>query len=238
MSQLRTQVLLLVLLASLLTLHWLLGPNPEQRSWQWLPEMVDAVPYESFAPSPAFADGKVLQPPPTGTVPRGLPPLHYQATEAEARRAGRELTNPFALEDPTTDTNGQPAALQEDAVGQASVGQAAVERGALERAPLERGAAVYATFCEICHGAGGGGDGTVARRGFPAPPSLLAEKARNLADGEMFHILTYGRANMPSYRAQIGREDRWRAILHIRRLQAEAPPEPMPSATPAVEEGR
>lgn len=231
MSRVRTHLALVATLAALLALHWILGPNPEQRSWQWLPEMVDSVPYESFASSPVFADGKVLQPPPAGTIPRGLPPLHYEVTEEDARRAGRELINPFSLEaltaasgtltssarngDAASDGNG---ALTDDA--------REMELQARWTAALDRGAAVYATFCEICHGAGGAGDGTVARRGFPAPPSLLAEKARNLADGEMFHILTYGRANMPAYRSQIDREDRWRAVLHVRRLQEETPAEP------------
>lgn len=242
MSRIQTQLVLLVTLAALMGLHWLLGPNPDQRSWQWLPEMVDPVPFESFASSPVFADGKVLQPPPAGTVPRGLPPLHYEATDEDARRAGRELTNPFSRDAPaprsdgTTTSATQGDAPEEIATTAAGTGSSGVlpsnevarqnELQARYTAALNRGAAVYATFCEICHGPGGAGDGTVARRGFPAPPSLLAEKARNLADGEMFHILTYGRANMPSYRSQIDREDRWRALLHVRRLQQEAPAEP------------
>lgn len=247
MSRIRTQLVLLVTLAALMGLHWLLGPNPEKRSWQWLPEMVDPVPYESFASSPVFADGKVLQPPPAGTVPRGLPPLHYEATDEDARRAGRELTNPFSLDataprsDGTTTGATHGDAPEEIATTAAGTGSSGVARQkelqARLTAALDRGATVYATFCEICHGAGGAGDGTVARRGFPAPPSLLAEKARNLADGEMFHILTYGRANMPAYRSQIDREDRWRALLHVRRLQQEAPAEPTEAPTTTPEGG-
>jgi mono/diheme cytochrome c family protein len=84
---------------------------------------------------------------------------------------------------------------------------------------LARGAAVYGTYCEICHGPAGKGDGTVAQRGFPAPPSLLAPKAQGLADGQIFHIVTYGQKNMPSYAAQIDRDDRWKVILHVRSLQ-------------------
>ena len=32
----------------------------------------------------------------------------------------------------------------------------------------------------------------------------------------MFQILTNGQNSMPSYAAQISREDRWKAILHVR----------------------
>lgn len=92
-----------------------------------------------------------------------------------------------------------------------------------DAASLQRGAAIYATYCEICHGPLGKGDGTVAQRGFPAPPSLLAPKALALADGQIFHIITYGQNNMPPYASQIEREDRWKAILYVRQLQRRKP---------------
>ncbi|HXG58510.1 MAG TPA: cytochrome c [Thermoanaerobaculia bacterium] len=84
-----------------------------------------------------------------------------------------------------------------------------------------RGAIVYANYCETCHGPGGKGDGRVAQRGFPMPPSLLADKAMQMRDGQIFHIVTYGQGNMPSYAAQIDRSDRWAAIEYVRSLQRE-----------------
>jgi mono/diheme cytochrome c family protein len=87
-------------------------------------------------------------------------------------------------------------------------------------ADVDRGRTVYATFCQPCHGTSGGGDGPVTTHGFPPPPSLLTEKVITLQDGQMFHIVTYGQANMPSLASQIEPLDRWRAILHIRSLQA------------------
>ena len=91
-----------------------------------------------------------------------------------------------------------------------------------------RGQFVFGSFCMPCHGAGGRGDGPVALHGFPAPPSLLADKARELKDGEIFHILSVGQGNMPSYAAQVSQADRWRVILYVRKLQEEskqAPPQ-------------
>lgn len=87
---------------------------------------------------------------------------------------------------------------------------------------VARGAAIYATFCQVCHGAGGLGDGPVTTRGFPPPLSLLADHARQIKDGQVFHILTYGQKNMPVYAPQISREDRWKVILHVRQLQQRA----------------
>ena len=88
---------------------------------------------------------------------------------------------------------------------------------------VDRGAFVFSTFCVVCHGAAGLGDGPVTKRGFPPPPSLLGENARNMKDGQIFHILTYGQRNMPSYAGQVTREDRWKAILYVRSLQKQSP---------------
>lgn len=89
---------------------------------------------------------------------------------------------------------------------------------------MSRGAFVYSSYCETCHGPEGKGDGRVAQRGFPAPPSLLAPRALQMPEGQMFHVLTWGQGNMPSYAAQIEREDRWLAIAYVRTLQAAARP--------------
>lgn len=45
-----------------------------------------------------------------------------------------------------------------------------------------------------------------------------------MADGQLFHIVSAGQANMPGYAAQVLPDDRWRAILHLRALQAAGPP--------------
>ncbi len=95
----------------------------------------------------------------------------------------------------------------------------------------QRGAFVFAAFCQECHGAGGAGNGPIVQRGFPPPPSLLADHARGLKDGQVFHILTYGQNNMPSYASQLSRQDRWYVIAYLRTLQASA----VPGTTTAAE---
>lgn len=82
-----------------------------------------------------------------------------------------------------------------------------------------RGAQVYANYCALCHGTEGAGDGPVSKRGVPPPPTLLADKAVKIKDGQLFHIITYGQTNMAAYAGQIEPNDRWAAILHVRQLQ-------------------
>ncbi len=101
----------------------------------------------------------------------------------------------------------------------------------------DRGAAVFANYCAVCHGAAGAGNGPITQRGFPPPPPLTAEHALKLKDGQIFHILTFGQNNMPSYASQLSREDRWNAIAYVRMLQAQVPATPSTTTKVAAEAG-
>ena len=85
-------------------------------------------------------------------------------------------------------------------------------------ANLARGAYVFANNCAVCHGESGAGDGPVIPK-YPNPPSLKTERAQQTPDGTYFHVVTLGRNNMPPHAAQVAAEDRWKAILYIRKLQ-------------------
>src|SRR5262245_61304306 len=93
-----------------------------------------------------------------------------------------------------------------------------------DAAAVERGAVVFNTYCVPCHGPAAAGDGLVVQHGFPAPPTLLRARTRAMSDAQIFGIISNGNGSMPSYAAQVSREDRWKAILHVRKLQSEPPP--------------
>jgi mono/diheme cytochrome c family protein len=97
-----------------------------------------------------------------------------------------------------------------------------------------RGGLVFANFCQVCHGPIGQGNGPMTQAGFPPPASLLAERAAQMKDGEMFHVLTFGQRNMPAFATQLSREDRWSAILHVRMLQGSYAPSSVPSRSQEV----
>jgi mono/diheme cytochrome c family protein len=69
--------------------------DPTAPNFEYMPDMVSSVAYDSFAPNPNTRDGRTLMAPPAGTVPRGYTPVHFAAGPAEAARAGRELSNPI-----------------------------------------------------------------------------------------------------------------------------------------------
>lgn len=198
MSRRSVNILLVLVFFASLGANWLASRDPARPNREFLPEMVRTARYNAYSPNLNFPDGKTLQPPVLGTIPRGYLPLHYTATPEDAIRAGVELRSPITV----------PSA-----------------------AAMQRGASVFVNFCQPCHGGAGKGDGPVALRGYPPPPSVLAPHALNLKEGQMFHILTYGQNNMPSYALQLSRDERWEVIAYVRSLQAKART-PGPGAQP------
>ncbi|MCC7154509.1 MAG: cytochrome c [Bryobacterales bacterium] len=75
--------------------NFTLRPDPSVPTLEILPNMVHSAAYASFTPNPVLPEGKTMQLPVPGTLPRGFQPLHYQGTEAEALRAAAELKNPL-----------------------------------------------------------------------------------------------------------------------------------------------
>ena len=94
-------------------------------------------------------------------------------------------------------------------------------------ANLEAGRQKYETFCIVCHGETGSGDGPViGPKRFPAPPSFHTDQARGYRDGTVFHIITKGMGKMPSYRHQLSVEARWQVVRYLRALQRAQSPRP------------
>jgi mono/diheme cytochrome c family protein len=93
-----------------------------------------------------------------------------------------------------------------------------------DTAVAERGTAMFNTYCVPCHGDSGEGDGLVVQHGFPAPPSLVSGRAPTMSDAELFSVITNGSGTMPPYAAQMDPDDRWKTILHMRKLQNQPAP--------------
>ena len=85
-------------------------------------------------------------------------------------------------------------------------------------AVLTRGRYLFNTYCIVCHGPYGEGDGLIVPK-FPRPPSLQSDKIRGYPDGNIYYIITRGQNLMPSYASQIAQNDRWAIIHYVRALQ-------------------
>jgi len=173
--------------------------NPKMLGFEFLPDMARSIPYDAFAPNPNTPDGKTLQLPPEGSIPRGILPYHYGNTPEQAVRAGLQLKNPIPL----------------------------------TPVSLARGKKVFETFCLVCHGPEGKGDGPLIPK-FPNPPSFTSRAVKDYPEGRIFHTVTRGFGMMASYASQISPEDRWKLVQYVQTLQhpaVQAAPETKPAET-------
>jgi mono/diheme cytochrome c family protein len=92
------------------------------------------------------------------------------------------------------------------------------------RDSLNAGRDLYNSYCIVCHGQYGEGDGTVTsmpnwpRPLMPRPPSLQSEKIRDYKDGQIFHVISMGQNTMPSYAEKLNPEERWQVVHYLRAL--------------------
>jgi mono/diheme cytochrome c family protein len=100
---------------------------------------------------------------------------------------------------------------------------------AIPRDPAAAGDTLYQNFCSVCHGPTGNADGTISSQ--LGAPSLLTARARAYSDGYIYSIIRYGRGVMPRYGDKVVVPgERWAIVGHVRRLQAESPVAPGPTA--------
>lgn len=85
---------------------------------------------------------------------------------------------------------------------------------------LVRGRQLYATYCQVCHGERGLGDGPLVPK-IPNPPSYTSAEVRSLPAGRIFHVITRGSGRMGSYAVQISPEDRWRLVHYVQGLMGQ-----------------
>ena len=83
---------------------------------------------------------------------------------------------------------------------------------------LQLGKKKYLIYCSPCHGNFGDGDSRLQGQ-FPNPPTLHSNRIRKFEDGRLYHVITNGKNVMPSYAAQVNREERWAIVNYIRVLQ-------------------
>lgn len=197
-SLLSAKTLAIVLTIGLGAAAVLTGCEPgDQPGPEYMPDMARGPAYKAFAPNEATRNGITLQKTVPGTIKRGYRPFHYGKGEAEAVRAGLELTNPFHATETT----------------------------------LAKGQVLFETYCAVCHGPEGFGDGPISSK-IPPPPSYKSDRVMAYPPGRFFHVITMGSGKMPSYAVQLVPEDRWLIITYIRaKLQG------LPEASPGLGEG-
>ena len=96
---------------------------------------------------------------------------------------------------------------------------------------LAKGKELFNIYCAICHGNKGDGQGTLVKREkFLGIPSL-ADKGRNITEGDIYHVMMYGLNSMGSYASQTNEKERWQITMHALDLKSKLNGEPLWSST-------
>ena len=85
-------------------------------------------------------------------------------------------------------------------------------------ATIEDGRGLYQTYCLVCHGANGKGDGPLVVAGkIPTPPAYSSERVVVFPPGRIFHVVTMGTQKMPSYASLLTPGERWKVVTYVSR---------------------
>jgi mono/diheme cytochrome c family protein len=94
---------------------------------------------------------------------------------------------------------------------------------AMIKTNLKEAERLYLVNCGICHGSKLDGNGPLWKGGdgpFPsAPKNFMADDMKKMAEGTMFHSVTFGKNMMGSYASQLSTAQRWMVIAYIKSKQ-------------------
>lgn len=161
-----------------------------------IPDMVHQAKYKPQTGSPFFADGRADRQIPAGAIAYGR--------DSNAPQAGFLRADDALYRGKNADGSwlaGFPKALTLDARFMA------------------RGQDRYTIYCTPCHGALGDGNGITKKYGMGATPSYDTDAIRQMADGQIFDVISNGHGNMLSYADKLSPEDRWAVVAYVRALQ-------------------
>ena len=157
-------------------------------------DMYNAVPYETYsADHPIFKNGMAAQSPVEGTIARGKVPYDYSNDEAGYQLAKDSLRSPLKVK----------GAL--DSISKVS------------ETNLAQGKHLYAIYCATCHGTKGDGQGDLVKNEkFLGVPNY---KDRDITEGNIYHVIMYGRNLMGSHASQLNEKERWQVTHYVEQLR-------------------
>jgi len=78
----------------------------------------------------------------------------------------------------------------------------------------------FQEHCAVCHGDDGAGKSEIGRNLYPKAPDMRARETQELADGELFFVISNGirYTGMPAWEGEKTPAEIWRMVSFIRRL--------------------
>lgn len=162
---------------------------------------------------------KAVHPYMTDSVPRETPAGTVPFGDVEGDWNNANMTGAMALYGFDVDrANALVRPANTDSTGAAGSSVPAVVRSGEE---------LFNTYCMVCHGPAGNGQGAVRMGAPPLNTAVVAGRS----DGYVYSVIRYGRNLMPPYGDKIVRRDeRWRVVDYVRSLQGAVVTAPVPAA--------
>lgn len=83
---------------------------------------------------------------------------------------------------------------------------------------VEKGKSLFNIYCAVCHGENGDGKGILVKNEkFLGVPNY---KDREINEGSIYHVITYGLNSMGSHANQLSQEERWQVADYVLKLKA------------------
>jgi mono/diheme cytochrome c family protein len=224
--------ILSICIASILMLSSCSTPDRNNPGTEYMPDMYHSIAYEANLNDYYYYNTwgtekeytKLAQPrkPVAGTIARG-----YVAPVDKKFVDGSATTNAIAVP-----VNGSVPYYYEDTEEERTRAMKEIIKNPfpITEAGLKSGEELYNTFCGICHGKKGDGNGWLVdekntNQVYPAQPAnFLSELFLEVGNtnGRYYHSIMHGKNVMGAYADKISYEERWNVIHWIRALQAKA----------------
>jgi len=232
------QIYLAALLAIILVAVSCSSPSGDSPGSEYMPDMAHSIAYEANAYDYYRFNTwgtedeyyKMAQPrkPVNGTIARGYAGVAGSASPQQTHdmmkvHSGQSSANAIAVP-----VNGAVPYYygDSDAERERAIAEIGSNPFPITAKGLAQGKELYNTFCAICHGEKGDGNGWLVDEKnldakYPAQPrNFLDDEWTAKSNGAYYHSIMYGKGVMGSYADKISYEERWQVIHWVRALQA------------------
>ncbi len=164
--------------------------NTSKPNYEFFPNMYRSVAYETYAESESFNAENQLK---------------DQTAQLPAEGSIKRGYVPYEIENSTAGYDYAKANLKSPL-------------DSISEKDLAKRAVLYGTYCVVCHGEKGDGQGPLVKNEkFLGVPSYAD---RDITEGSTFHVITYGLNSMGSHASQITQHERWLISNYVLELKS------------------
>jgi mono/diheme cytochrome c family protein len=158
-------------------------------------DMYVPVSYETYGESTIGADSTSARLPVANTISRGNVPYDYPNSQNGYLAAKDSLLSPLKVMAPLDSIR------------------------SVTKKNLDQGKYLYGIYCTACHGTTGNGQGPlVMNEKILGVPNY---KDRDITEGNIYHVLMYGKGIMGSHSSQLNATERWQIVHHVEQLRTD-----------------